>query len=29
MGQIKENLWNNKKSLQLIVLDVICDPNNA
>tara|TARA_B100000902_G_scaffold42994_1_gene50695 strand:+ start:2319 stop:4022 length:1704 start_codon:yes stop_codon:yes gene_type:complete len=27
--QIKENLWNNKKSLQLIVLDLIMLPNNA
>jgi single-stranded-DNA-specific exonuclease len=27
--QIKENLWNNKKSLQLIVLDLIMLPNSA
>ncbi len=27
--QIKENNWNNKKNLQLIVLDVITKPNKA
>ena len=27
--QIKENLWNNKKSLQLIVLDLIMLPNSS
>ena len=27
--QLKENLWNNKKSLQLIVLDIIQNSNNA
>ena len=27
--QIKENLWNNKKSLQLVVLDMIEHPNKA
>ena len=27
--QIKENFWNNKKTLQLIVKDVIELPNNA
>ena len=27
--QIKENIWNNKKNLQLMVIDIITDPNNA
>ena len=27
--QIKENIWNNKKKLQLMVLDVITYPNKA
>ena len=27
--QIKENIWNNKKNLQLIVLDCIRNPNKA
>ena len=27
--QIKENIWNNKKKLQLVVLDAINDPNKA
>ena len=27
--QLKENLWNNKKTLQLIVLDIITISNNA
>ncbi|MBD1140708.1 DHH family phosphoesterase [Pelagibacterales bacterium SAG-MED39] len=29
IAQIKENFWNNKKNLQLIVLDVIRYPNKA
>ena len=27
--QIKENIWNNKKNLQLMVIDMITDPNNT
>ena len=27
--QLKENIWNNKKNLQLIVLDTIIDSNKA
>lgn len=27
--QIKENQWNNKKNLQLVVLDIITQPNKA
>ena len=27
--QIKENQWNNKKNLQLVVLDIISQPNKA
>ena len=27
--QLKENIWNNKKKLQLIVLDAITNPNKA
>ena len=29
IAKIKENFWNNKKNLQLIVLDVITETNKA